>query len=262
MGEGAASQGAFTGVFQNRFMPSANAIWTKGKHTITFGGSWSYTQLNTRDNRTDQGMIGFADFSQFLEGIVTPYSVNGFVATTFLTGNANRYYRANETGEYLQDKFQLRPNLSVTFGLRWDYDGGSEREERRDLQFRSVEVRLRPDYRHSAISNGFVIAGNNKLFPTKGVSNSTSDRTAMGTCASARRRLEPGQVQQQTRGTRRMGHLLRSRRAVYVSLTRLRGRRDSRRTVRRESGSAIRGFAELLTRPPAVPILHPQLQSR
>src|SRR5208282_1038144 len=36
IGQGAASQGAFTGLFQNRIMPSANAIWMKGKHTFTF----------------------------------------------------------------------------------------------------------------------------------------------------------------------------------------------------------------------------------
>ncbi|HXM90922.1 MAG TPA: hypothetical protein VN974_05210, partial [Candidatus Dormibacteraeota bacterium] len=60
IGQGAASQGAFTGVFQNRLMPSANAIWTHGKHSITFGGSYAYTQLNTRDRRTNQGIIGSA----------------------------------------------------------------------------------------------------------------------------------------------------------------------------------------------------------
>src|SRR4029077_12329574 len=51
IGQGAASQGAFTGVFQNRIMPSANAIWIRGRHTLTFGGSYAYTQLNTRDER-------------------------------------------------------------------------------------------------------------------------------------------------------------------------------------------------------------------
>ena len=62
IGQGAASQGAFTGVFQNRIMPSANAIWIHGRHTFTFGGSYSYTQLNTRDRRTNQGIISTADF--------------------------------------------------------------------------------------------------------------------------------------------------------------------------------------------------------
>src|ERR1700687_6022784 len=74
IGSGANSQGAFTGVFQNRFMPSANAVWTLGKHTLAFGSSFAYTQLNTRDQRTNKGTIGFAAFSQFLHGLVTPYT--------------------------------------------------------------------------------------------------------------------------------------------------------------------------------------------
>jgi hypothetical protein len=171
-GEGAASQGAFTGVFQNRFMPSANAIWLKGKHTITFGGSWSYTQLTTRDRRTDQGMIGFADFSQFVQGMVTPYTPDGFIATTFLQGNADRHYRANETGEYIQDKFQLRPNLSITAGLRWDYDGALTEKNGLLYNFNPAGYDYDPAS-DTIISNGFIVAGNNKTFPTKGVSDST-----------------------------------------------------------------------------------------
>jgi len=50
IGSGANSQSAFTGVFQNRFMPSANAIWTRGKHTITLGGV-SRTRNSTRVTR-------------------------------------------------------------------------------------------------------------------------------------------------------------------------------------------------------------------
>ena len=172
IGQGAASQGAFTGVFQNRWMPSANAVWTRGKHTVTFGGSWAYTQLNTRDRRTDQGIIGFPDFSQFLQGIVTPYSINGFITTSYLSGNANRYYRAHETGEYVQDKFQLRPNLSVTFGLRFDYDGGLYEKNGEIFNFDPAQY----DYdatTDTLLNNGIIIAGNNPKFPTKGVSPST-----------------------------------------------------------------------------------------
>ena len=171
-GQGGASQGAFTGVFQNRFMPSANAIWIKGKHTITFGGSWSHTQLNTRDRRTNQGIIGMVDFSQFVQGLVTPYTADGFITTSFLQGNANRYYRANETGEYIQDKFQLRSNLSVTVGLRWDYNGGLTEKNGRLYNFDPSKYSYDPAT-DTIGTNGFIIAGNNKDFPTKGVSNST-----------------------------------------------------------------------------------------
>jgi len=166
------AQGAFTGVFQNRWMPSADVSWVHGKHTIGFGGSFAYTQLNARDNRSGAGMIGFADFSQFLQGLVTTYSPNGFITTTFLDGNANRYYRAKDYGLYIQDKFQLRPNLSVTAGIRFDDHGGLTEKYGRIFNFDPAR------YNYDAatdtiVSNGLVVAGNNPTFPSQGVSDST-----------------------------------------------------------------------------------------
>ena len=63
-----------------RPMPSG----LKGKHTITFGGSSSYTQLNTRDRRTGRARSASPIFRNSCKGMVTPYSVNGFITTTFL----------------------------------------------------------------------------------------------------------------------------------------------------------------------------------
>jgi len=170
IGQGAASQGAFTGVFQNRIMPSANAIWTRGRHTLTFGGSYSYTHLDTRDERTNRGIISTADFSQFLQGFVT--TNDDFTTTKFLQGNANRYYRAGQAGAYVQDKFQLRSNLSLTAGLRFDWDGGLTEKYGRIFNFDPSRYSYDPSA-DKISSNGFIIAGNNKLFPTKGVSNTT-----------------------------------------------------------------------------------------
>jgi hypothetical protein len=172
IGQGAAAQGAFTGVFQNRFMPSANAIWTKGKHTVTFGGSYAYTQLNTRDLRTNNGIIGFADFSQFLEGAPTPYTSDGFVTTAYLQGNANRYLRAGANGFYVQDKYQFRSNLSITLGLRYDWNGAFTEKYGRLYNFDPS------DYSFDATSgtvtsSGIIVAGNNPQSGSKGVSNST-----------------------------------------------------------------------------------------
>ena len=166
IGQGSASQGAFTGVFQNRFMPSANAIWTLGKHTITFGGSYSYTQLNTRDQRTNQGNIGIADFSQFVQGLVTPYTSDGFVTTAYLQGNANRYLRAGDTGMYIQDRYQFRPNLSVTLGLRYDWNGAFTEKYGRIYNF-DPSLYSYDQNTGTVASSGFIVAGNNTEFPTQ-----------------------------------------------------------------------------------------------
>jgi hypothetical protein len=172
IGSTAASQGAFTGIFQNRWMPSANAIWSHGKHTLTFGGSFSYTQLNARDERTNTGMIGFTNFEQFLTGSPITYTADGFITTTFLQGDANRYYRSNEWGGFLQDKFQLRPNLSISAGLRFDDHGGLTEKNGRIFNFDPSAYSY--DAASDTItSNGFIVAGNSPNFPTKGVSDST-----------------------------------------------------------------------------------------
>ena len=172
IGSTAASQGAFTGIFQNRWMPSANAIWNRGKHTVAFGGSFSYTQLNARDERTNTGMIGFTNFANFLAGTPITYTADGFISTNFLQGDANRYYRSRESGWYLQDKFQVRSNLSISGGLRFDYHGGLTEKNGRIFNFDPSSYRY--DASSDAItSNGFIVAGNNPLFPTKGVSAST-----------------------------------------------------------------------------------------
>jgi hypothetical protein len=171
IGPGAANQSAYTGMFQNRIQPSANAIWTKGQHSLTFGGSWSFTQLNIRDLRTGKGMVATPDFSTYAMNWVSPYSTDGFVATTFLQGNANRYYRANTSGLYLQDKYQIRPNLSITAGIRYDWNGGLTEKYGNIFNFDPSQYSY--DSGSDTITgSGLIIAGNNHN-GSSGVSNTT-----------------------------------------------------------------------------------------
>ncbi|HTW45128.1 MAG TPA: carboxypeptidase regulatory-like domain-containing protein [Acidobacteriaceae bacterium] len=169
IGPGSFTQSPFTGLFQNRLMPSANAIWTAGRHTVTFGASYSYTQLNVRNERTGKGMIATPDFANFLLGNLA-YQNDDFTTTSFMLGNANRYYRSNQVGLYLQDKFQIIPTLSLTAGIRYDWDGGLTEKYGRIFNF---DPSLYSFDGNEVVSNGFIVAGNNKQFPTKGVSNTT-----------------------------------------------------------------------------------------
>jgi hypothetical protein len=170
IGSGAAGQASFTGVFQNRFNPSANAIWTLGRHTITFGGSFAYTQMNTRDRRDQLGMITAQDFTSFMQGDLIDNYIYNITAT--INGNANRYWRSKETGEYFQDKFQWRPNLTITAGVRFDWNGGLTERNGNLLNFDPSRYSYDPAT-DILSSNGLIIAGNNSKFGTKGVSNTT-----------------------------------------------------------------------------------------
>jgi hypothetical protein len=171
IGPNAASQGSNTGLFQNRIMPSATAIWVKGRHSVSFGGSWAYTQLNIRDRRTGKGTVASPDFVSFLDNWVTPYSTQNFTATTFLQGNADRYYRANQTGLFAQDKFQAMPNLSITLGLRYDWNGGLTEKHGDIYNFDPSQYAY--NAANDTITNsGFLIAGNNAN-GTQGVSSTT-----------------------------------------------------------------------------------------
>ncbi len=118
-----------------------------GRHTITFGGSFAYTQLNTRDRRNQLGMIASRVDQPVSSGQI--WSTIIFTPERyFLSGNPNRYWRANETGEYIQDKFQFEVQsdhhgrLSLRLGRRPD------REERQPAQFRSLEIFVRSGDRH------------------------------------------------------------------------------------------------------------------
>jgi len=172
IGPNAEGQAPNTGVFQNRWAPSGNAIWMLGKHTLSFGASYSYTQLNTIDQRTGKGTIATDDFSQMVQGFVTPgSSATGFYVSSFLQGDANRYYRANQLGTYLQDKWQIVPSLSLTAGVRYDWDGGLTEKYGRLFNFDSKTYSY--DVGSDTITNtGLIIAGNNAN-GTKGVSPTT-----------------------------------------------------------------------------------------
>jgi hypothetical protein len=191
IGPNAEGQSANTGVFQNRLAPSGNAIWTLGKHTIAFGTSYTYTQLNTIDKRTGTGTIATDDFSQFLQGYVTPgNSATGFYVSSFLQGNANRYYRANQLGMYLQDKWQVTPTLSLNLGVRYDWDGGLTEKYGRIFNFDSSVYNY--NVASDIIENpGLIIAGNNAN-GTKGVSNTTLTGRQWGVAPRLGAAWQPG----------------------------------------------------------------------
>ena len=163
------------GFFQNRLNPSTNVIFTLGKHTFVAGASYSYTQLNIENNRTGHAELTTKTFATLLEGQVNSANVMESIDPVSGRNNADRYYRTNEIGSYLQDKWQALPNLSITAGVRYDYHGGMTEKYGNMFNFdpKDYVVTGTSTTGFQVVNDGLVTAGNNKFYPTAGVSNST-----------------------------------------------------------------------------------------
>jgi outer membrane receptor for ferrienterochelin and colicin len=105
--------------------------WTKASHTIKFGGEYNHTFVNQT--------FGFNQFGVFnISGSVTSTvldilsfspSVSGGVVNRFDTtaatyllqlGNLQAEYPMNELAFFAQDSWRVRPNLTISYGLRWE----------------------------------------------------------------------------------------------------------------------------------------------
>lgn len=159
---GPASDFVNDGYFQNRFSPSSTAIFSLGKHNLSVGFNYDYTQLNVENNRVGHSQLTTSNFPGFLQGKLRSGSV--------LEGYSDRHYRNNDAGAFVQDKWQFRPNISITAGLRYDFNGPFREANGLMFNFDPSRYQSSP----SAVTNsGFIVAGNNKQFGTPGVSDST-----------------------------------------------------------------------------------------
>ncbi len=168
------------GFYQSRLNPSTNVILVAGKHTIVAGGGYSFTELNIDNYRNGLAQISTSSFENFLEGKVKSSNVLETIDPSSHRNNANRYYRTQELDGYLQDKWQVRSNLSITAGVRYDYHGGMTEKYGNMFNFDPSRYSVTsstggatPNATWTVNDAGFIIAGNNKFNPTAGVSDST-----------------------------------------------------------------------------------------
>jgi hypothetical protein len=151
------------GMFQNQWEYGTSLNVVKGIHTLTFGGQWDHTQLNIVNNNTNTDVVEFTNFLSFVEGSVRSGSA--------FAGSASRYYRSTTLGAYANDNFKVRSNLTLTAGLRWDYDGPLSEKYGRLTGFNPGAYAY--DAATDTITNsGLELAANNPDAATPGVSNS------------------------------------------------------------------------------------------
>jgi hypothetical protein len=101
---------------QNKFPLSDDLIWTKGAHTLRFGGVFSRVQSNFQQQGWWGGFYTFPSLAGFLAG--TPSLFQGPEP-----GQTDSYrdFREFEIDGYVQDEWKAMPKLSVNAGIRYEF---------------------------------------------------------------------------------------------------------------------------------------------
>ncbi|HSR07644.1 MAG TPA: carboxypeptidase-like regulatory domain-containing protein, partial [Bryobacteraceae bacterium] len=119
--------------------------WTKGKHTMRFGGEWEATRWTWVGSWLSHGIMQFSTFNDFLIGLPggcgaaalpnssNPLGCNGSSSSNVLnTSNFDvvsspsgivHGYRMKNADGFFQDDFKVSQRLTLNMGLRWEYDG-------------------------------------------------------------------------------------------------------------------------------------------
>lgn len=91
-----------------------NATWTKGHHSVAFGGEWSFQNSPNPFLPNFNGSFSSASPSQFL---ADTGSLN------LADGNYTIHFTEPDAAVYLQDDWKVNNDLTLNMGLRWEFFG-------------------------------------------------------------------------------------------------------------------------------------------
>ena len=113
---------------ENTFQELDNLTWTKGSHTFKVGADFRRRQLTIYQTNLGNGRF---NFSAAFTDSRNPAGKGGDAAASFLLGfptlDGHDYnyqfpgIRMNEAGIYFADDWRATKNLTINYGMRWDY---------------------------------------------------------------------------------------------------------------------------------------------
>ena len=98
-----------------------NLSWVKGNHTYKFGAEFRQVRLYT--DRLGGVTYAFSNLNSFLANTPT-ITVAGDVSAPSPFNNGatgNRFGKTEMFSTFAQDEYRLRPNLTISYGLRYEY---------------------------------------------------------------------------------------------------------------------------------------------
>lgn len=102
--------------------------WTRGNHTMKFGGDFSHVSDKILDIYQQNGQFGYSSVASYLEDLYAPAACSGQPCTTHYSSFAQGFgplgytIDTDDIALFAQDDWKVRPRLSLSFGLRWEYE--------------------------------------------------------------------------------------------------------------------------------------------
>lgn len=128
-------------LYQTAYMLSDMATWIHGRHIVKVGGEYDYYQANQAWGRVSPADMGFnglftrnpavsstagLGYADFLFGLPQSWSATIIPLTGARGGNLQAF---------VQDDYKLRPNLTISAGLRWTIPFGWHEQHGRLANF-------------------------------------------------------------------------------------------------------------------------------
>lgn len=121
----------------NQYVGNVNVSWTKGIHDLRFGGEFSRSEMNHFQPQggafqTPRGSFRFSGGVTALNATGAPAANKANSLAQYLLGLPNEVGKAvqnaipnslrwNTWSAYGRDRWQVTQNLTINFGLRWEY---------------------------------------------------------------------------------------------------------------------------------------------
>lgn len=115
----------------NQFTYGDDLTWEHGRHVSKFGAQYFRAQNNFYQNNAG-GLLGSFNYSGAFTGDPSLKQSVGYDFADFLLDYSSGYSVSLQTGDvglrqgrlafYAQDDYQVTPNLTFNYGVRWEYD--------------------------------------------------------------------------------------------------------------------------------------------
>jgi hypothetical protein len=105
----------------NTYQIQDNISWTKGSHGFKFGGDLRWNQVKSFFVPTIRGRLAYTTLQSFVDDLAQTASVN----RPLPGGQEIQYYYYTDLFLYAQDEWRIRPNFTLTYGMRYELPGNS-----------------------------------------------------------------------------------------------------------------------------------------